>query len=274
VARSTGFGRSVVSKEGLDDRVFGFAATPYSRFENLSYADFRQLAGDPSLSRYEKIGFPDSYRAGKEEAIFADIECKLPSLRRPGRVVLDIGPGCSGLPHMLIGLCERQEHRLVLADSAEMLDHLPDKPFIEKHACYFPDCAGLFERYSGRVDTILAYSILHYVFDEGNIFRFLDKAMQLLASGGEMLIGDVPNVSKRKRFFVTAAGAQYHRQFTGRDEDPPLEFLRVEDGKIDDAVLVGLMLRARAAGCDAYLLPQADDLPLANRREDLLVRKP
>jgi hypothetical protein len=250
------------------------AASPYAKFEHLTYTDFRLLAADSSLSKYEKIGFPDSYRAGKEEAIFRDIVVKLPALRQPGRVILDIGPGCSDLPHMLIDLCREQGHTLLLADSAEMLAHLPQTPFIEKHACYFPDCPALFEGYRGRVDVIIAYSVLHYVFVEGNLFDFLDKGMQLLAPGGAMLIGDVPNVSKRKRFFATPAGTAYHRQFTGRDEDPAVDFLRVEDGKIDDGVLLGLLLRARAAGCDAYLLPQADDLPLANRREDLLVRKP
>jgi hypothetical protein len=249
-------------------------ANAFSRFEHLTYADFRNLATDGSLSPYEKIGFPNSYRAGHEDAIFRDIVAKLPALKQTGRVVLDIGPGCTDLPKMLIDLCRDQGHKLLLADSAEMLAHLPDLPFVEKHACYFPECPALFDHFRGRVDVIAAYSLLHYVFVEGNLFRFLDKAMQLLAPGGALLIGDVPNVSKRKRFFATAAGAAYHRQFTGRDEDPAVEFLQVEDGKIDDGVLVGLMLRARSAGCDAFLLPQADDLPLANRREDLLVRKP
>jgi hypothetical protein len=250
------------------------AANPYSRFEHLSYSDFRALAADPGLSRYEKIGFPDSYRSGKEEAIFRDIAAKLPGLSRPGRIVLDIGPGCSDLPRMLIAACQEHGHTLLLADSAEMLAHLPDEPFIEKHVCYFPNCPDLLTRYHGRVDDIIAYSVLHYVFVEGNVFTFLDKALHLLAPGGAMLIGDVPNVSKRKRFFTTPAGAAFHRWFTGRDEDPKVAFHEVEDGKIDDGVLVGLMLRARAAGCDAYLLPQPDDLPLANRREDLLIRKP
>jgi hypothetical protein len=250
------------------------AANPYGRFENLTYSDFRALAADPALSRYEKIGFPDSYRSGKEEAIYRDIVSKLPRLSERGRVVLDIGPGCSDLPHMLIGACRVHDHMLLLADSAEMLAHLPDLPFITKYDCHFPDSPELLDQYRGRVDVLLAYSVLHYVFVEGNVFTFLDKALQLLAPGGEMLIGDVPNVSKRKRFFATPAGAAFHRRFTGRDEDPPVALLAVEDGKIDDGVLMGLVLRARAAGCDAYLLPQPDDLPLANRREDLLVRKP
>jgi hypothetical protein len=38
--------------------------------------------------------------------------------------------------------------------------------------------------------------------------------------------------------------------------------------------LLGLVMRARAEGFDAYLLPQRPDLPFANRREDLLCRRP
>jgi hypothetical protein len=35
-----------------------------------------------------------------------------------------------------------------------------------------------------------------------------------------------------------------------------------------------LLLRCRAAGFDSYLLRQPETLPMANRREDLLILKP
>ena len=57
-------------------------------------------------------------------------------------------------------------------------------------------------------------------------------------------------------------------------EDPVVEFNRLDPGAIDDAALVALVSRARATGFDAYLLPQRDGLPMANRREDLLVVRP
>ena len=41
------------------------------RFADLRYDDFRKLAQDNSLSQYEKIGFPDAYRAQKEEDFLA-----------------------------------------------------------------------------------------------------------------------------------------------------------------------------------------------------------
>src|SRR4051812_9176767 len=150
------------------------ASDEYKRFESLTFEDFRQLADDESLSRYEKIGFPDSYREGKEAAIWRDIVAKLPLLAERNKVVLDVGPGCSELPQMLIDLCRDNGHTLLLVDSGEMLGHLPDAPFIEKHAGYYPNCPELLANYEGRVDVLLSYSVLHYVFVESSIWAFLD----------------------------------------------------------------------------------------------------
>jgi hypothetical protein len=246
----------------------------YKRFEHLSFDDFRRMAGDDSLSQYGRIGFPDSYREGKEESIFEDITSKLPALGGRDKVVLDVGPGCSGLPLMLFELCRRQGHTLLLADSAEMLGRLPEEAFVRKFPAYYPHCPELFAGYEGRVDVLLCYSVLHYVFAESNLWDFLDASLGLLADGGQMLLGDVPNVSKRRRFFASEAGVKFHREFTGTETTPEVAFNRVERGVIDDSVVLSLLARARAAGCDAYVLPQRDDLPMANRREDILVRKP
>lgn len=45
----------------------------FRKFANLTFDDMRKMAQDDSLSRYEKIGFPDSYRQGKEEIILRNI---------------------------------------------------------------------------------------------------------------------------------------------------------------------------------------------------------
>ena len=246
----------------------------YKKFADLSFDDFRRMAGDDSLSQYERIGFPDSYRAGKEEAIFDDITSKLPALSGRDKVVLDVGPGCSGLPFMLVELCRRQGHTLLLVDSAEMLARLPEEPFVRKFPAYYPRCEELFAEYAGRVDVLLCYSVLHYVFAESNLWDFLDASLGLLAGGGQMLLGDVPNVSKRRRFFSSAAGLKLHQEFTKTETTPEVVFNRVERGQIDDAVVLSLVARARAEGCDAYVVPQREDLPMANRREDILFRKP
>jgi hypothetical protein len=74
-------------------------------FSKLSFEDFRALAKNPLLSRHQKVGFPDEYRDGKEEAIFLDICSKLSNLSVQRKTILEIGPGCSNLPVMLANLC-------------------------------------------------------------------------------------------------------------------------------------------------------------------------
>jgi len=244
-----------------------------SRAPASTFDDFRKLATDESLSRYEKIDFPDSYREGYEEAIFADILAKLPALSRREQVVLDIGPGCSDLPVMLREHCERQGHTLLLVDSPEMLAHHPDGERVRKFEGRFPH-PELLAEYGGRVDAIVAYSVLHYVFVDGSVHGFMDRALELLAHGGQLLVGDVPNVSKRRRFFSSPAGHAHHREFTGSDDPPPVAPDGLEPDRIDDAVLLGLVARARAASFDAHLAPQPDELPMSNRREDLVVIRP
>lgn len=246
----------------------------YQRFADLSYADFKELAKDPSLSKYEKIGFPNAYREGKEGVIFKDIKSKLSLLSERGKVILDIGPGCSDLPIMLIEQCKENSHQLLLVDSEEMLSLLPTVPFIKKYSGMYPSAIHDFDQLKGKVDVILLYSVLHYIFVEGNIYSFLDKSLSLLSPGGQMLIGDIPNSSKRKRFFSSETGVRFHQEFTQTKELPKMEFLKIEDGQIDDAVIMGLVNRARSQGFDTYVLPQHPELPMANRREDILIARP
>ena len=248
---------------------------PTPSFDTLTFAGFRELATADGLSRHERIGFPDSYRDGYEAAIYRDIRSKLTNLSRRRQTVFDIGCGCSDLPMLLAETSRQREHGLTLCDSVEMLDLLPDEEFVRKEAGLFPrDSQELLAEFAGRVDVILVYSVIQYVFVESSIFGFLDACCRLLAPGGQLLIGDIPNVSKRKRFFASAAGVHFHQEFTGSVDVPDIQFNQLEDSKIDDAAALSLLCRARAAGFDAYLLPQAAELPMANRREDLLIVRP
>jgi hypothetical protein len=245
-------------------------------FARLDYEGFRQLAQRSDLSRYQRIGFPDSLRAGRESEIFQDICSKIPPLDHGAELtILDIGPGCSDLPNLIIDRCKARKNRLILIDSIEMLAELPEGEGIEKIAGPFPQCAPLLEGLHDATDVILCYSVLHYVFAEGQIFGFLDAALKLLRpGGGMMIIGDVPNASMRRRFLASAAGAAFHRAYTGSDAPPEPGFNQAAEGEMDDAVLISLISRARSAGVDAWILPQPPRLPMSNRREDLIFRRP
>lgn len=245
-----------------------------TRFAKLGFEDFRKLASDPTLSAYEKIGFPNSYRAGHEPQIFADIAAKLPALAREGSVILDIGPGCSDVPRLLIESAIGLGQELHLVDSKEMLDQLPDAKGVSKTAAFYPDCPDLLNALYGRVDAVIVYSVLHYIVVDTSLFRFLDSTLALLAPGGSLLLGDIPNISARKRFFSSDAGRRFHREFTGQDEDPDVHHMRIEHDQIDDSVVFAILQRARNAGFHSYVVPQPQHLPLANRREDILIVRP
>ena len=243
-------------------------------FRSLTFDGFRKLANDPSLSPYEKIGFPDSFRAGREADIHRDILQKLPAMAASSTRILDIGCGCSDLPRIILDEAVSRDQRVTFVDSEEMLALVADSPVLEKVAGRFPDCPALVSTRAGSFDAILVYSVFHYVFAEGNAWSFLDQALALLAPGGRLLLGDIPNVSMRRRFLASAAGIAHHKAYTGRDEAPALQYDVPTPGEIDDSVVAAMVARGRAQGFHAYVVPQPASLPMANRREDLLFERP
>lgn len=246
----------------------------FERFKNLSFDDFKKLAADNTLSIYQKIGFPDEYRKGKESDIFNDISHKLELTNVSEKVLLDIGPGCSELPLMILNFCNQNKFTTLLVDSKEMLDQLPDANNIKKYEGYFPDDVSLLiNEFQNKVDYIIGYSIFHYVFYNTCIFKFIDSALSLLKPGGKLFLGDIPNVSKRKRFFSTDTGIAFHKNFTGTDTLPEINNLQLEPNQVDDGVLMGILQRYRGFGYEVYILPQNSKLPMYNRREDLLICK-
>ena len=72
----------------------------------FNFEDFKNRALDDNLSLNEKIGFPDSYRDGKELDILEDILQKV-NLKK-GFKLLDIGCGCSKLTYFLGKFCKKK----------------------------------------------------------------------------------------------------------------------------------------------------------------------
>ncbi len=264
-----------------DDRATSAAMTTASplsaeevSYDVSGYEEFRRRALDSGLSPNQRAGFPDSYRAGRSDSILRDITSKLPAMQSASSRILDIGCGCSELTHAVMASATKYRQHLTLIDSPEMLDQLPDLAGIEKLTGVFPDCVVTRADDLGSYHAILAYSVAQYVFVEGNLFAFVDVALQLLAEGGALLIGDIPNVSMRNRFLGSPAGSRYHNAHFPDRPEPDVTFNKHQPGMIDDGVVLGLVARARAAGFQAFIMPQAPELAMSNRREDLLIRRP
>jgi len=243
-------------------------------YNDCSYSGYRERAVDPSLSLNEKCGFPESFRAGRSADIFADISQKLTALEKPGSKICDIGAGCSELAHHIVAMTAQHLHSLTVIDSPEMLSLLPSAPHLRKIEGPFPQCMRACSPSIGYFDAILAYSVVQTVFEEGSIFAFVDAATHLLADGGQLLLGDIPNATMRKRFMASDAARAYHQYHYPHLPKPEIVFNALEPGRIDDGVILGVIARMRAAGMHAFVVPQAPSLPMANRREDVLIIRP
>jgi 2-polyprenyl-3-methyl-5-hydroxy-6-metoxy-1,4-benzoquinol methylase len=243
-------------------------------YDISGYNEFRTRARDEALSRNQRAGFPDEFRSGRSDSILRDIGDKLPAFRTCRARLLDIGCGCGELAEAIIKSAGQNKQSLTLIDSAEMLDQLPAASHMRKVIGPFPACLSELDSRLDRFDGILVYSVAQYVFSEANLFRFVDAAIGLLSDEGALLLGDLPNASMRKRFIVSPSGSRYHKAHYPEQPQPAVSFNELQPGQLDDAVVLALVARARAAGLQAFVLPQSPDLPMANRREDILIRRP
>lgn len=242
----------------------------------LGFDDFKKRAMDSQLSKWEKIGFPDAYRKETEMFILSDIVEKL-RLQDPGiKNVLDIGCGCSGLVELLINYSVDNDKNLYLVDSEEMLKNIDananiDHPHIHLIPGYFPDVEMPESMNAGKFEAIVVYSVIQYPFLEGNIYKFIHRCIELLSEGGRLLLGDIPNFSKRERFLASRQGKVFLSQNVEISTNILTDHEQFE--RIDDSIIFSILQRFRNFGCESYLLEQSPELPFANRREDILIIK-
>jgi len=247
-----------------------------SRFSSLTFDKFRENALDEDMSNSEKIGFPDAMRDGYEGAILVSILKNVPVLGKSGNCILDIGIGCGKLGQKIAEQSKVAGNELVAVDSEEMLAKLSSSSSILCVPGQFP--SNIDEVKKAAPDkgysAIIVYSVMQHVVLEANPFDFLDAALSLLAPGGRLLLGDIPNLSMLKRFLSSEAGEAYHKKYMQTDEPPQVDFNVMNRGKIDDSLVLGLMARGRLQGFQTWSMPQSPDLPFYQRREDLLFERP
>ena len=241
---------------------------------DLNYDSFRKLAQNQHLSENERLGFPNSYREGFIADIVEDIVHKLELTQKPDSMFLDIGCGASSLTSEMLNVCAEYYISAVLVDSPEMLQHVDHSIAHYQIPGEFPDILdGVIAQSPDGYQAILCYSVLHYIIVDHNIFDFIDAICLCLAPGGVALIGDIPNQSKRNRYFSTETGIAFHKKFMKTTQSPTIEHYKIQRNTIDESVLNALVERARANGCHGYLLPQPNTLPMYNRRDDLLIQR-
>ena len=236
-----------------------------------SFESFGDLAAS-GLSDTEKAG-RHGIQAKDEKNIVADVIAKLDLEAEDD--LLEIGCGTGNL---LIPLSFRVKEAVGI-DHPKMIDALKKR---------FPDAglsgvAGDFLQVEldRKFAKILIYSVLHYLSDDAEVFAFIDRAAALLRPGGRLLIGDLPNDDRKRRFNESERGRRFNAEWQARmKEGGPGEvaarlFAQIgSDSRrvpVNDGLVLRILERYRTRGYDAFVVPQPPNLPFCHSREDILI---
>jgi len=237
---------------------------------SISFENFGKLAST-QLSPTERAG---RYRiqVEAEKLVVADVISKLGLNDQDD--LLDVGCG-TGLLLLPLSLIVRSATGI---DHAAVIDSL-HRSFPGASVATIP---GSFLEISieAKFSAIVAYSVVHYLSSEDELFAFVEKAAGLLDFGGRLLIGDIPNVDRKRRFLQTQTGAEFGEAWKERTSAsaPPSNQLALTPDpsmlEFGDELVVDLIARFRRQGFDTFVLPQSTSLPFGHTREDILVTRP
>ncbi len=129
-------------------------------------------------------------------------------------------------------------------------------------------------------DKILIYSVVGTLADGEEAVEFIDKAVDLIADGGRLLVGDIANIDRKKRFLESKTGKRFEAEWNDMMAGAPRiseSCETLKDDKVfqpNDCFVISLIERYRARGFDTHVQVQPSDLPFGRTREDLLVCRP
>lgn len=243
-----------------------------AKFDSQSV--FTRLAADASNNMTEVSG-RYGFQADAERRILADVMAKLDI--EPHHRVLDFGcgPGTLAIP---LSFVSSDITAVDQGGSIELAKTRFNDSAVKWVVGGYPGA-----KLDGPYDRIVVYSMLQYLPNHAMCLEMIGWLVDMLAPGGRMLIGEMPNTDKRARFQQSAAGKAFAAEWEAMKASFPEkrlnEFIALNDSmdqvsQFNDAVIYEMMRIANAKGAHAYLLPEPADLPYGHTRDDLLIVRP
>ena len=233
----------------------------------ISFDNFAQSAAAGHLSDTEAAGRYDFQRDAELQMV-ADVALKL-NLQASDQL-LDIGCG----PGRLLLPLSRLVANACGIDNAAMIERVraragPDSS-IRTLTGNFLDL----DLSASRYDKILVHGVVQYLGTAAEVTTFIVRAASLLTPRGRLLIGDLPNETKKARFLGSTTGKRMAVEWASLTaHGHPMDGLPRDPSVVsfNDDLVMHLLSIVRAAGYESYLLPQPAGLPFGRSREDMLV---
>lgn len=240
--------------------------------KKLSFQEFNRIAGMNFQSSARASGFPDIFRNQIATLVHQEIINKLNLSNLKNKKLVEIGPGVSSLPQMMASFCRSNGIMLKFIDGHNVLEQLPRATFIEHIPDQFPKNINHYYNQCANAGAIISYSVSQYMRSFSEFTKFIECATSLLAPGGRLLLGDIPNSDMRLRFLRSKAGKD-SRSFIFNNKVRHNRFLQSQSTYLNDFNLINILKIQREKGYHAWIIPQKSNLPQSNRREDLLIER-
>ena len=187
--------------------------------------------------------------------------------------LLEIGCG----PGNLLGPLSEFVNSATGIDNARVIDVLNNRYADSQIKSYKGNFFDL--SLSTKYEKILIYSVLHYLSDQDEVYRFIEKSLDLVKPGGKLLLGDLPNINAKERLVNTKFGKTFRDKWNKKLEKSGATdfFSKLDpDDKLvvfTDELIVNILSDFRKKGFLTFLYPQNSNLPFGLSREDILIEK-
>lgn len=236
----------------------------------VSFDNYSELANSESISNTEAAG-RFTFQQDSERRMLSDVLLKLELIPTDSLLEIGCGPGALLVP--LSGFCAQSAG----IDNEGAINRLKGR-FAKDSGikCIIGDFLDM-DLPVSQFDKILINSVLHCLSNKSEVLAFIERGLSILRPGGRMLIGDIPNISKKARFLASKRGEQVLSEWSELVQNSPithpLESMTHDDQIVvfDDDFVLEILAFIRKQGFEAFLLPQPLSLPFGGSREDVLV---
>ena len=205
--------------------------------------------------------------------IIADITKKLDLNNKD--VLLDIGCGSGDIVQALskkVLKTEAIDHPLIVnrLNKLKKKINLYSGNFLYEH-----------KKIKKKYSKILIYSLIHYLSNKSQVFKIISLALKKLKKDGSLLIGDIPNISKKNRFKNTKKYKKIIKKWKDKNklktniEKNYIKKLKIDKKlvKINDLFIFSLFKKYNNKNFETYILEQNKNLPMNYTRTDIKITK-